>query len=350
MRKFDYSAFPGTLLTPEISNLLSAIHEYRGKQDLYITAKKDVLKTLLEVAIIQSTDASNRIEGIFTSDARLRELVIQKSQPVNRNEKEIVGYRNVLATIHENYEYIPLTPNTILQLHRDLYSFQATGIGGIWKNTDNLIAETDPNGEQHIRFTPVTALETPQAMEELCTAYRNALACGICDPLILLVLFIFDFLCIHPFNDGNGRMSRLLTLLLLYQHGYIVGKYISLEKLIEQSKETYYETLQQSSSNWNSNANDYMPFLRYMLGVILKSYRDFGNRVVHVVSEKLNKTDRIKMMFEQKFGKISKADIVNECPDISVSMIERTLKELLDNGEIKKVGSGKLTAYVKNMP
>ena len=350
MRKFDYSAFPGTLLTPEISNLLSAIHEYRGKQALYITAKKDVLKTLLEVAIIQSTDASNRIEGIFTSDARLRELVIQKSQPVNRNEKEIAGYRNVLATIHENYEYIPLTPNTILQLHRDLYSFQAAGIGGNWKNTNNLIAETDSNGERHIRFTPVTALETPQAMEELCTTYRNALACGICDPLILLVLFIFDFLCIHPFNDGNGRMSRLLTLLLLYQNDYIVGKYISLENLIEQSKETYYETLQQSSTNWNSNANDYMPFLRYMLGVILKSYRDLGNRMEHVVSEKLNKSDRIKMIFEQKLGKISKADIVNECPDISVSMIERTLKELLDNGEIKKVGSGKLTAYVKNMP
>ena len=347
MRKFDYSAFPGALLTPEICNLLSSIHEYRGKQDLYITAKKDVLKTLLEVAVIQSTDASNRIEGIFTSDARLKELVMQKSQPVNRNEKEIVGYRDVLATIHESYEYIPLTPNSVLQLHRDLYSFQASGIGGVWKNSDNLIAETDSDGNQHIRFTPATAFETPQAMEELCNAYRNALAAGVYDPLMLAVLFIFDFLCIHPFNDGNGRMSRLLTLLLLYQNGYIAGKYISLEKLIEQSKETYYETLQQSSADWNGGANDYMPFLRYMLGVILKSYREFENRVEHIVSEKLNKTDRIKIIFEQKLGKISKADIANTCPDISISMIERTLKEMLDNGEIKKIGSGRATAYVK---
>ena len=347
MRKFDYSVLPGALLTPEISNLLSAIHEYRGKQDLYITAKKDVLKTLLEVAIIQSTDASNRIEGIFTSDVRLKELVMQKSQPVNRNEKEIAGYRDVLATIHESYEYIPLTPNSILQLHRDLYSFQVSGIGGNWKNSDNLIAETASDGKQHIRFIPVTAFETPQAVEELCSAYRNALVSGVYDPLMLAVLFIFDFLCIHPFNDGNGRMSRLLTLLLLYQNGYIVGKYISLEKLIEQSKETYYETLQQSSADWNSGTNDYIPFLRYMLGIILKSYREFENRVEHIVTGKLNKTDRIRLIFEQKLGKISKADIAGTYPDISISMIERTLKEMLDNGEIRKVGSGRSTAYVK---
>ena len=306
------------------------------------------MKTLLEVAIIQSTDASNRIEGIFTSDTRLKDLVMQKSQPMNRNEKEIAGYRDVLATLHESYEYIPLTPNSVLQLHRDLYSVQAANIGGHWKNCDNLIAETDSDGRQHIRFTPVTAFETPQAMEELCNAYRNAIATGVCDPLILSVLFIFDFLCIHPFNDGNGRMSRLLTLLLLYQNGYIVGKYVSLEKLIEQSKETYYETLQQSSNLWNSGKNDYMPFLRYMLGIILKSYREFENRVEHIVIGKLNKTDRIKLIFEQKLGKISKSDIANAYPDISISMIERTLKEMLDNGEIKKTGSGKSTAYVKS--
>ena len=348
MRKFDYSACSGTLLTPEISNLLSAVHEYRGKQGLYVTAQKDVLKTLLEVAVIQSTDASNRIEGVFTSYVRLKELVMQKSQPVNRNEKEIAGYRDVLATIHENYEYIPLTPNSILQLHRDLYSFQVSGVGGVWKNSDNLIAETDPDGKQHIRFTPVTAFETPEAMEEICHAYRSAITAKVYDPLMIAILFIFDFLCIHPFNDGNGRMSRLLTLLLLYQNGYIAGKYISLEKLIEQSKETYYETLQLSSVNWNSGKNDYMPFLRYMLGIILKSYREFENRVAHIVSGKLNKTNRIKLIFEQKLGKISKADIADACPDISISMIERTLKEMLDRGEIKKTGSGRATAYVKH--
>ena len=348
MRKFDYLSFPGRLLTPEISNLLSAIHEYRGKQDLYITAKKDVLKTLLNVAVIQSTDSSNRIEGIFTSDVRLKELVMQKSQPVNRNEKEIAGYRDVLATIHESYEYISVTPNSILQLHRDLYSFQPSGIGGSWKNSDNLIAETDIDGNKHIRFTPVPAFETPLVMADLCDNYRKALADSICDPLMLSILFIFDFLCIHPFNDGNGRMSRLLTLLLLYQNGYIVGKYISLEKLIEESKHTYYETLQASSNLWNSGKNDYLPFLRYMLGIILKSYREFENRIEHIVSGKLNKTERIRKVFEQKLGKISKGDIAQLCPDISISMIELTLKDMLNKGEIIKVGSGRATAYIKH--
>jgi Fic family protein len=347
MRTFDYTALPTKLLTPEISGLVSAIHEYRGKQNLYTTAKRDILQTLLEVAVIQSTDASNRIEGIFTSDARLKELVLQKSEPVNRNEKEIAGYRDVLTTIHENYEYIPVTVNSILQLHRDLYSFQATGIGGHWKNSDNMIAETGTDGKQHLRFKTVPAFETPDAMERLCRAYNDAVSEGTHDPLLLSVLFVFDFLCIHPFNDGNGRMSRLLTLLLLYRNGYIVGKYISLEMLIEQSKRTYYETLQESSSGWNDGANDYIPFLRYLLGTVLKAYREFSDRVEHTVLSRSNKAERIRLVFEQKLGKISKSDIAELCPDISIAMIERTLKQLLDEGFVRKVGAGRNTAYAK---
>lgn len=347
MRNFNYTGLPGTLLTPEISNLLSAIHEYRGKQTLYITARKDILQSLLEIAVIQSTDASNRIEGIYTSDARLKELVMQKAEPINRNEKEIAGYRNVLRTIHDNYEYIPVTPNTILQLHRDLYSFHPSGMGGHWKSADNLIAETDSSGNKRVRFTPIPAFDTPDAMRSLCDSYNQAIAQDCCDPLILLVIFIFDFLCIHPFNDGNGRMSRLLTLMLLYQHGYIVGKYISLEKLIETNKQTYYETLQESSAGWNSEQSNCLPFLRYMLGIILKAYREFENRVEYVISTKLNKSGRIRMIFEQKPGKISKADIVRACPDISVSFIERTLRQMLENGEICKIGASRSTAYIK---
>ncbi len=348
MRTFNYLNLPGPLLTPEICNLLSAIHEYRGKQTLFITARKDVLKSLLEIAVIQSTDASNRIEGIYTSDARLKDLVLQKVEPINRNEKEIAGYRDVLRTIHENYEYIPVNPNTILQLHRDLYSFHPSGMGGHWKNADNLIAETDAAGNrQHIRFTPTPAFETPDAVRSLCDAYKQAVAQGGCDPLILLVLFVFDFLCIHPFNDGNGRMSRLLTLLLLYQHSYIVGKYISLEKLIEENKQTYYEVLQESSAGWDTANNNYLPFLQYLLSIILKAYREFECRVEHVTCSKLNKMERIRMMFEQKPGKIRKADIIAACPDISASLIERTLKQMLDNGEIRKIGASRTTAYIK---
>ncbi len=347
MRRFDYSKFPEKLLTPEICNLLSSLHEYRGKQELFGSAKKDVLSTLLQVAVIQSTDASNRIEGIFTSDRRLKELVAQKTEPATRNEKEIAGYRDVLATIHESHEFIPIRPNAILQMHRDLYSFQASGIGGHWKNGDNLIAETDSVGKSHVRFVPVPALETPEAIERLCETYSASVRQGLYDPMLLAMLFIFDFLCIHPFDDGNGRMSRLLTLLLLYQHGYIVGKYISIEMLIEKSKNTYYEALQASSEEWNRERNDYIPFVRYMFGIVLKAYREFEKRVEHVISRNVSKAERIRMIFDDTLGKVSKADIASQCPDISISTIEQTLKNLLDAGVIQKIGSGRNTAYVK---
>ena len=347
MKPFDYSSFPSSLLIPEICNLLSVIHEYRGRQPLFSMAKKDVLDSLLEMAVIQSTDASNRIEGIFTTDERLKELVVQKAEPATRNEKEIAGYRDVLATIHENYEFIPVTPNTILQLHRDLYSFQASGIGGHWKNSDNVIAETDRTGKKRVRFTPIPAFETPDAVMRLCEAYNEAVQQEVYDPLLLSMLFVFDFLCIHPFNDGNGRISRLLTLLQLYRHGYIVGKYISLERLIERSKQTYYETLRESSDGWNAGRNNYIPFLRYMLGTIIKAYREFENRVTHLIDGNLSKADRIRMVFDQRLGKVSKADIALECPDISISTIEQTLGKLLSEGVIEKVGRGKLTAYIK---
>ena len=347
MRQFDYSSFPSTLLTSEICNLIATIHEYRGRQALFSKAKKDILNTLLEIAVVQSTDASNRIEGIFTTDERLKELVVRKAEPATRNEKEIAGYRDVLATIHENYEYIPVTPNTILQLHRDLYSFQASGIGGHWKDSDNVIAETDRSGKKRVRFTPIPAFETPDAVKRLCDAYNEAVQQDVYDPLLLSMLFVFDFLCIHPFNDGNGRMSRLLTLLLLYRQGYVVGKYISLERQIEQSKQTYYEVLRESSDGWNAGRNDPVPFLRYMLGTVIKAYREFESRVTHLVNGKMTKADRIRMAFEQRLGKVTKADIALECPDISISTIEQTLGKLLSEGVIEKVGRGKLTAYVK---
>ena len=239
MRTFRYDETLTRLLTPEIASLLSAIHEYKGKQDFYLGAKPDTLDALQEIAKIQSTDASNRIEGIFTTDKRLRELVAQKTTPRNRNEREILGYRDVLATIHEAHDAIPVTPSVIRQLHRDLYAHLPAGIGGEWKAGDNVIAQTDASGRRSVRFAPVPAWETPMAMDALCDALRTALESRRHDPLLAAALFVLDFLCIHPFSDGNGRMSRLLTLLLLYRSGCVVGKYVSLEMLVERSKETY---------------------------------------------------------------------------------------------------------------
>lgn len=347
MHYFEYTDTPAKMLTPEIVSLVSAIHESKGKQELYIEADSDILSALLDVAKIQSTKASNKIEGIYTSDERLEALVMEKSEPRNRSEEEIAGYREVLATIHESYEYVTVRSNTILQLHRDLYSYSGSVIGGTFKNTDNIISETGKDGIQRVRFAPVPAFQTQDAMEQLCTEFNNALAQGKHDPLILIPMFVLDFLCIHPFNDGNGRMSRLLTLLLLYRAGYIVGKYISVEMLIERTKDTYYEALQNSSIGWHENTSDYNSFVRYMLGVIVKAYNEFEDRVAHLKYRKQPKEDRLRAIFDKSLGKLTKSDLLKACPDISMITIERALSQLLAQGYIKKVGAGRGTAYIK---
>lgn len=347
MRTFDYTTEPGRLLNPEIVQMIGSIHEHKGKQELFLEANIDELKMLLEVALIQSTGASNRIEGIYTSDKRLEELVSQKAEPRNRSEQEIAGYREVLATIHESYEYITLRPNIILQMHRDLYSYSQGAIGGNYKNSDNVIAETDAEGRQKARFIPVPAFQTEEAMDTLCARFLEAWEADRIDKLVLIPMFILDFLCIHPFNDGNGRMSRLLTLLLFYKAGYIVGKYVSMEMLIERTKETYYEALQASSAGWHENENSYEQFVKYYLGIILKAYHEFESRVGHMKHRKISKPERIKAVIDKKVGKITKKEIMELCPDISKVTVERTLTELVKSGYIAKVGSGPSTGYVR---
>ena len=347
MRTFDYVKIPEKLLTPEIVQMVASIHEHKGKQELFLEANIDELNTLLEVALIQSTGASNRIEGIFTSDKRLEELVSRKAEPRNRSEQEIAGYREVLATIHESYEYIIPRSKVILQLHRDLYSYSQGAAGGSYKNADNVIAETDAEGHQKSRFIPVPAFQTADAIEGLCSNFLDAWAADRIDKLILIPMFILDFLCIHPFNDGNGRMSRLLTLLLFYRAGYIAGKYVSMEMLIEKTKETYYEALQASSMGWHEGENSYEPFVKYYLGIMLKAYNEFENRVEHLRNHTLTKPERIKAVINQKVGKITKKEIMERCPDISKVTVERILTDLVKNGYIAKVGAGPATAYVR---
>ena len=348
MHIFDYQNAPAKLLTPKITALLSAIHEFKGKQELYLNVKPDVLNALMKVAKVQSTTSSNRIEGISTTDVRMRELMSQKTIPRNRNEQEIAGYRDVLKTIHENHDFISITPNILLQLHRDLYSKLPQGIGGHWKLNDNIIEETDAAGNTAVRFRPASAVETPAAMDSLCTAYRRAVDDALFDPLMLIPMFIFDFLCVHPFHDGNGRMSRLLTLLLLYRSGFLVGKYISIEMLIEESKSDYYEALQESSMNWHENGCDMSPYVEYTLGIILKAYRELESRVKGIVSARMSKADRIRAIVNVTLGKVTKRDILIKCPDISTAMVELTLKALLDEGVIRKIGNGRASAYVRN--
>ena len=348
MRDYNYVKRYDALLSPEIVALLTQIHEFKGEQNLFIEAKADALIQLVELAKIQSTEASNKIEGIFTSDDRLKKIVRDKTMPRTRSEKEIAGYRDVLAMIHESHDYIPPRPSSFLQLHRDLYKYSGQSIGGSYKNADNIIQETDEEGNKFIRFQPVPAWETPETVERLCEAFSDALKNTQYDPLILISMFILDFLCIHPFNDGNGRMSRLLTLLLLYRAGYIVGKYISIEKLIEQSKESYYEALWESSQGWHEENNDYVPFVRYMLGVIVAAYRDFSSRVKLLTTGGLSKPERVREIIRGTLGKVTKAEIMQKCPDIAQITVQRALNDLVKSGQVIKLSGGRYTAYTWN--
>lgn len=348
MRTFDYRSAYHKLLSPEIVSLLTAIHEFRGKQKQMIETKNDVLTQLLEIAKIQSTEASNRIEGIVTTKERLNKIVRDKTMPKTRSEKEIAGYRDVLATIHESYDYIPPRASVILQLHRDLYKFTGRSIGGSYKNSDNVIQETLADGTERIRFIPVPAWETPEAMEKLCEAFNRAINEAEADPLLLIPMFVLDFLCIHPFNDGNGRMSRLLTLLLLYRAGYFVGKYISIEKLISDSKVTYYETLQASSDGWHEGENDYAPFAEYLLGVVVAANRELEQRTELLEEKGVSKPDRVRALIKDQLGTITKTEIMKQLPDISQVTVQRALAELLKNEEIIKIGGGRYTKYTWN--
>ncbi|MDD3000682.1 MAG: Fic family protein [Candidatus Riflebacteria bacterium] len=348
MRDYAFEKKWKKLLTPEIIALLTKIHEYRGRQNLYVESKPAVLTRLVETAKVQSTEASNRIEGIYTSAARLKQLVKEKTTPKNRDESEIAGYRDVLNSIHESHDHIPLKPNTILQLHRDLYKFEGYDIGGKYKSADNAIEEEDSEGNKFVRFKPVPAWETPESIQNLCEAFERSMGEGVINPLLLIPMFIIDFLCIHPFTDGNGRMSRLLTLLLLYKSGYVVGKYISIEKMIEKTKESYYECLLTSSQKWKENENDYIPFVKYMLGIIVASYRDFFSRADILVNSGLSKPGRIRELIKGTYGEITKSEIMEKCPDISHITVQRALTDMLEKKEIIKLGGGRYTKYIWN--
>jgi len=343
---FDYSVFEKIQWDNETVALLAQIHEYKGRQELYLKQKPAVLDHLIEVAKIQSTESSNKIEGIVTTNTRIKELVAEKTTPKNRDEKEIAGYRDVLALIHDRFEYIPIRSSVILQLHRDLYKYSGMDIGGRYKNTQNYISATTAEGKSYILFTPLPPYETPEAIEKICEQYNHAVDSGVVDSLLLIPIFIKDFLCIHPFNDGNGRMSRLLTTLLLYQRGYVVGRYISLEHIIEKTKSSYYDVLEETSKGWNEGQNSYAAFIKYLLGVVLKAYRDFEERV-DLFDEKLSAYDLVKRAKERKIADFTKSEIMELCPEIKSSSVEASLKKLCDEGFLKKAGSGRATKYVK---
>ena len=333
-------------LPVNIYHIIAGIHEYKGKQELYVENHSDVLEKMIDVVKIQSTKSSNAIEGIYTNDARLKELMDKKAEPRNRNEEEIAGYRHVLEIIHENYQYINFDKNDILTLHNQLYLYSYVKHKGKFKSMDNTIVEVNSEGNKTVRFQTVSSFETETYFDKMVEAYNEAVKADI-PPLLLIPVLIHDFLCIHPFDDGNGRMSRILTLLLLYKYDYFVGRYISIEMLIEESKDSYYEELRNSSKNWHTGENDELPFMKYMLGIILKAYKECDDRFKMLGEKKLTSPERVLSILEKSLKPLSKRDIVILCPDISQRTIERVLKELQDKGRIKQIGNGRSTKYTK---
>lgn len=347
MRFFNYSRLNSIKFDSSIIGLLTSIHEAKGRQELYLSQKPEELDRLVEITKAQSTEASNAIEGIKTTNTRLKQLVEKKTTPKNRNEEEIAGYRDALNIIDESFEYIPLTPNYILQLHKILLSHvKGNDYGGKYKNTQNQISGTDENGNDYLIFMPLAPYETPLAIENLCDTFNKAIEDGTIDPLILIPIFIHDFLCIHPFTDGNGRMSRLLTTLLLYRNGYYVGKYVSLEAKIASIKDLYYDALSESQSGWHEEKDDPTPFIKYMLSIVDMAYRDFESRVA-LVTKKVNANEMVELAFERKIGKITKSDIAELCPGLSISAVEKGIARLLTEGRIEKLGNGRSTFYIK---
>jgi len=344
MRDFDYKKISQATWDSETLALVAQIHEFKGRQALFLEKSPAEFDKLVEIAKIQSTEASNKIEGIITTNTRIKQLCMEKTTPRNRDEKEIIGYRDVLNTIHESYEYIHISSSVILQLHKNLYNYSGKGIGGQFKNTQNYIAEERTEGKMFVRFLPLEPFETPIAVESLCENYNRVLNLCEIDPLILIPNFILDFLCIHPFNDGNGRMSRLLTTLLLYKSGYMVGRYVSLESKIEHTKATYYDVLYESSKLWREGRHDAMPFVKYLLRLILASYREFEDRV-DMVGEKNTAITIVKKAVMQKLGKFTKTEIMEMCPTIGKTSTENALKILVAEGTLEIHGKGRATFY-----
>lgn len=346
MRRFDYSFLKDDLLPSNITNIIADIYSFRATAKIQKAGYAKVFTEMEAIAKVQSVKSSNEIEGIVTSDERILAIINQHSAPVNHNEMEIAGYRDALYEIHQGYEHIDLRERDILRLHEIMMALTSYELKGIYKKDDNVIMEIDKNGNRQIRFRPTSALETKQSMEQLELAYLDAISNSGINQLLLIPCVILDFLCIHPFMDGNGRMSRLLSLLLLYKNGFDVGKYISFEEQINKHKAYYYESLRQSSIGWETNNNSYFPFIENFLSMLHLCYKELDQRFSNVNGKKLTKKTRIETTIKDSLKPISKAEICRILSDISPTTVEAVLGDMVKEGKIKSIGQARATRYI----
>jgi Fic family protein len=325
---------------------LRALGEYRGKQQLYVVQSPEVLSGLQQVAVVESTESSNRLEGIEVAPSRLKALVLKDAAPKSRSEQEVAGYRDALALIHESGEHMPFAEGTVLQLHSLLYRYMPQP-GGVWKAANNDIVERHPDGSTRVRFRPVPAHLTPMTVAKLVSGYRHALDQHLADPLVLVPLVVLDFLCIHPFADGNGRTARLLTLQLLYHFDCAVGRYISLERIFEESKESYYETLEASSQGWHEGRHNIAPWLGYFWGALLRAYKEFEERVGHIEHGRGAKGDRVRAEVLHRNQPFSISELEDACPGVSRDMVRLVLRAMKTEGLIAPTGKGRGAKWMR---
>ncbi|MEG0710244.1 MAG: Fic family protein [Longicatena sp.] len=347
MRKFDYSFLNNGLLPSKLLNLTSSIYSLRTMAGTRKEEYAKVFTALEAIAKIQSVKSSNEIEGITTSDDRIEAIVNQSSAPLNHNEAEIAGYRDALNTIHIGYEYLDLREADILRLHEIMMSLTEYEFGGHYKTDDNVIMEVDVDGNRRVRFRPTPANETMKAMEQLELAYLDARSNANINQLLLIPCVILDFLCIHPFRDGNGRMSRLLSLLLLYKNGFDASKYISFEEQINNYKANYYETLRLSSVGWDTNENEYFPFIENFLSTLYICYKELDKRFAVLNSGKITKKARIEATILNSLTPISKGEICKILPDVSPTTVEAVLGAMVREGQIERIGAARATRYIR---
>ena len=344
MNSFRNRRFRDSTVPMSTAWLLNDIAEAKGRQELYTRQSPQTLKALREMALIQSTESSNRIEGVTVAPDRLRPLVLGKTKPRDRSEQEVQGYRLALNEIHTRHEKLSITPATLQRLHALCQS--ASGDAGQFKRIDNEVVELRPGAAPVSRFKCVSAKQTPAAVDELCLLYRHALDQDNIPPLIAITALVLDFLCIHPFRDGNGRVSRLLTLLALYHHGYEVGRYISLERLVEQSKEDYYEVLNRSSQRWHEGKHELTPWMNLLLAVIRRGCVEFEERAGQVKAPRGAKTELVQAAIEAQSGPFRVSDIQHACPGVSLDMIRQVLKNLRGS-KVECLGRGQNAQWQK---
>ena len=347
MKKFDYSFLDNGLLPANLINLTGLIYSLKTGAEIRKYEYEKIFTELEKIAKVQSVKSSNEIEGIVTSDERIKQIVNQSSEPLNHNELEIAGYRDALNEIHLNYEHIDFSEEIILKLHEIMMSYTGNENSGKYKTDNNLIIEPDEDGNRKVRFKPISAKETPKAMEQLVLAYMDASSNLNINQLLLIPCVILDFLCIHPFKDGNGRISRLLSLLLLYKNGFDAGKYISFEEQINNSKGYYYETLKESSISWDTNENTYIPFIHNFLSTLYLCYKELDKRFNVVNSNKITKKARIEATVLNSLVPVSKSEVCNILPDVSPTTVELVLGNMVRDEKVRIIGKGKNTKYIR---